>query len=85
MTDSKMKPMNAPLPKPKGEEVFELSNEKLERIAGGKLTEFDIAEHRDIIAQYKKRGWTKEKYVAGYVFLGAEEQREIAELVEKCW
>ena len=85
MTDSEMKPVNVPLPKPLGDEGVELSNEQLERVAGGKLTEGDIEEYRTIMDVYRKRGWTKEQFVAGYDFLGAEEQREIAELVEKYW
>ncbi len=85
MTDNELKQTNIPLPKPEGEEGIELSNEQLEHIAGGKLTELDIEEYREIMAHYKKVGWTKEKFVAGYDFLGTDKQQEIAELVEKYW
>ena len=77
MTSSELSPI--------GKEAFELSDEQLERIVGGKMTGNDIDEYLELIAIYKKNGWTKEKFIAGYDFLGPEEQREIAGLVEKHW
>ncbi|MGI6221439.1 MAG: hypothetical protein ACOYIP_06200 [Coriobacteriales bacterium] len=78
MTDSELKPMNVPLPKAMDEEGFELSDEQLESVAGGKLSDQDIGEYRTIMAHYKKAGWTKEKFVAGYDFLESQQQQEIA-------
>ena len=86
MADYKMKQMSVPLPKPADGEGVELGDEQLERIAGGKLTEHDLEQYKEIMVHFRdERGWTKEKFVSGYAFLPQDEQSQIAELVEQYW
>jgi len=80
-----MKSMNIPLPKGAVEEGVELDDEQLERIAGGKLTEQDAEQYKEIMELFKKKGWSKAKFLDGYDYLPQEEQADIAELVEKYW
>ena len=85
MTDNELKQVNVPLPKGTVEEGIELDDEQLERIAGGKLTEQDAEQYKEIMGLFKKKGWTKAKFLDGYDYLSPEEQADITELVEKYW
>ena len=80
----KMESLRAKLPQPADGDGVELTDELLEGIAGGVMSDDDAAAYLEIMAYYKKGGWSKEKFVDGYSFLGSEQQ-DIAALVEKHW